>query len=196
MNPVNAKDIASLVSAFDFRYKAIAVYGKYDQNVESYALEPHYVFDVDSSGNVYLAHDYSNIIWKSSADGTILTGFSYPAHQYRPIQSPPPRSGPRRTWAEWFASSTAVGAMEIVGQHLFISFVNRDVEYFSSYDNRYRHEYLQVFDLDGNCLVDFLEAPGQFLCSDHNGVLYFLEEEKPEKMVISKYTFTIVKEEI
>jgi hypothetical protein len=193
-NPVKASDISSLVTAFDFEHKPIAEYGKYDQNVEKYSLEPHFVFDVDSSGNFYFVHDNSNIIWRSSADGQITKGFYYPVNEYRPIKDPPPISGGRRRWAEWYASTTATGTLEIVGKYLFVSFANRDLEYFTSYDSRYRHEYLQVFDLDGNCLVDLLKAPGQFLSADDAGVLYFLEEEEPERMVISKYKFALVGE--
>lgn len=188
-NPVKAKHISSLVTAFDFHYTRIVEYGKYDHNVEEYSVEPTYVFDVDSIGNFYLAHDFSNIVWKSSADGKSIKGFYYPVDQFRPIKNLPPRSGGRKEWARWFSSTTAIGALEIVGGYVFVSFANRDLEYSTSYDIRYSHEYLQVFDLDGNCLVDHLISPGKFLSSDNAGVLYFLEEEEPERMVISKYRF-------
>lgn len=190
-NSVKPGDISSLVTAFDTFHKPIAEYGKYDHNVEDYSVEPTYSFDLDSSGNFYLAHDFSNVIWKSSADGKTMKGFYYPVNEYRPIKDPPPKYGGRKEWAAWYASTTAVGTMEIVGKYLFVSFANRDLEYSTSYDIRYSHEYLQVFDLDGNCLVDLLESPGKFLSSDDVGILYFLEAEEPERMVISKYRFDV-----
>ncbi|GEM_PF-5793464 len=193
--PVKVDNISSLVTAFDLKHKRIAEYGGYQQIIEDYSVVlAHYVFNVDSSGNLYFVHDHSYDIWKYSPDGKILKRFNYPVKAYRPIATPrPTRGGPKKI-EEWYTTMTTTGNLEIVGKYLFISFVNKDQEYAENPDLRYRHEYLQVFDLDGNCFVDYLEVPGQFLCKDDANVLYFLEEDEPDRLVISKYTFVVEEE--
>lgn len=190
--PIKVSSISSLISAFDFQHQRIAEYGKYEQIVEEYSVDyPHYVFAVDPSGNVYFLHELSYTIWKCSPDGRILSRFNYPVKDFRQVREKRPQfSGPQPV-NKWFTTFTAPGNMEIVDTYLFVSFTNRDPEWAENRELHYWHEYLQVFDLDGNCLVDNLKAPGQFLCSDYMGVLYFLEEEEPERIVISKYKFRI-----
>jgi hypothetical protein len=194
--PVKVNNISSLVTAFDFQHKPITEYGKYDQIVEDYSvIYAHSEFDVDSSGNLYFIHEHSYDIWKYSPDGRILKRFNYPVNEYRPIKEPRPVRAGSKKLQEWYTSMTTIGNMEIVGKYLFITFVNKDPEYATNLEMRYWHEYLQVFDLDGNCLVDYLKAPGRFLCSDDAGVLYFLEEDEADRAVISKYKFGIDGEE-
>lgn len=190
--PIKVSSISSLISAFDFQHKRIAEYGKYEQIVEEYSVDyPYGVFAVDPSGNLYFLHELSYNIWKCSPDGRILKRFNYPVKDFRPVREKRPQRSGQRPVAEWFTTMTTPGNMEIVGTHLFVSFADRDPQWADYYELRYRHEYLQVFDLDGNCLVDYLKAPGQLIGSDDAGILYFLEEEEPERIVISKYKFVV-----
>jgi hypothetical protein len=193
--PFKVDDVSSVITAFDFKHTRVGEYGKFEQVLEDFFVPtPKIGFDIDSLGNLYFVHDHSHNIHKYSPDGKILKRFNYPFKEFRPIKERQPERVPLDKVKKWFYSNTVTGKLEIVGKYLFITFTNTEPEYINTPDRRYRHEYLQVFDLEGNCLVDYLKAPGQFLCSDHAGVLYFLEEEEPERMVISKYRFVVERE--
>jgi len=190
--PFKVNNVSSAITAFDFEHKPIAEYGKFEQVLEDYFVPyPAVAFDIDSLGNLYFAHDHSYNIQKYSPDGKILKRFNYPVKEYRPIKERQPERVPLDKVKEWYYSNTVTGKMEIVGKYLFISFINTDAEYVTNSDRRYRHETLQVFDLDGDCLVDDLKVPGHFLCRDDAGVLYFLEEDEADRAVISKYKFAV-----
>ena len=197
-NPAEVKTISSLVTAFDFNRRPLAEYGKPAKNIKDYSVGfDHYEFDLDSSGNLYGAHQYSYDIWKYSPDGKILQRFNYPVNEYRPANPQPPMpiipdSDCTKKLREWYTSITTIGKLEIAGKYLFISFANKDRQWADDFQLRHWHEYLQVFDLNGNCLVDCFELPGQFLCCDHSGILYFRETDAPKGTIISKYRFSVI----
>jgi len=196
-SPVELKTISSLVTVFDFNHKTLAQFGKPAKNIHDYSVGyDHYTFDLDYLGNLYGAHQFSSDIWKYSSDGRVLQRFNYPVKEYRPTNAPaPPPSvadlDPMETLHSWYTSITTIGRLEIAGKYLFISFANKDPQWTDDYRLRHWHEYLQVFDLDGDCLVDCLKLPGQFLCCDLSGILYFRETDDPENTIISKYRFSV-----
>jgi hypothetical protein len=199
--PKNLGSITSLVTVFDFNHKPLAEYGKYEKIVEEYSLWGcYYAFAIDSLGNLFFIHDNSNSIQKYSSDGQLLKLFNFPVKEFRPTTEARPKptilapEKSKKAISKWYWSTTVTGSMEIVGKYLFASFTNTDPKYADNPELIYRHDYLQIFDLDGNCLVDYLQTPGEFLCTDASGILYFRESDKPRKTIISKYRFTVISE--
>jgi len=190
-------DISSLVSEYEIRESSlahIADYGKYEHVVEEMKLVVCYsVFAIDSSGNVYFNHDDTDIIQKFAPDGRMTKRFHYPVPAYHTITTPRPKSRQWENRNSWYWAHSVAGAMSVSGKYVFLSFTNPDPEYVTSHWNRkYRHDYLQVFDLGGNCLAPYLPLPGEFWCTDASGILYLRENSDSESTFILKYQFTVL----
>ncbi len=162
-----------------------------------------FAFAVDSMQNLYFIHEGTNSIQKYSPEGELVKYFNYPVKDYRPIKGPQPnvknfrwqQNKYRNAVENWYWSATVMGNVEVFGKYLFVSFSNADSEYVdSNRDLAHRHDYLQAFDLGGNCLVDYLPVKGEFLTVDAAGVLYFRESNKPKETIISRYRFTASEE--
>lgn len=191
-------DVTSLLTIYDLNYRPIAHIGHFDENVKEIS-QWQCTNAVDFIGAVYLLHNNTNTIQKYAPDGKLINRFNFPVKEFRRHTKPQPKVSDflfrqKAYFAaveEWYWSATIVGRMEIAGQYLFVSFVNVDSDYIKEKRFSQRHEFLQIFDLSGNCLVDCLKIPGEFLATDSSGILYFRENDDPKGTVISKYRFIV-----
>ena len=191
-------NVTSLVTAYDFNHRPLAYYGRFDKNVKEIS-QWHCRYAIDSTGALYFLHNNTNTLQKYALDGTLIKRFNFPAKEYRANTKAQPnvkdylwrQKAYISALDQWLWSATVIGRMEIAGKYLFVSFVNMDSAYVKERRLSHRHEFLQIFDLNGNCLVDFLKSPGQFLSIDSSGILYFREDDDPKRTIISKYKFAI-----
>lgn len=191
-------NVTSLVTAYDLNHRPFAYYGRFDKNVEEIS-QWYCTYAIDSTGALYFLHNNTNTIQKYAPDGTLIRRFNFPVKEYR-INTKTQPNVKDYLWRQkayiaaldqWIWSATIAGRMEIAGRYLFISFVNTDSASVKGRRLSNRQEFLQIFDLNGNCLVDFLKAPGQFLSTDSSGILYFREDDDPKRTIISKYKFVV-----
>lgn len=192
-SPKEMRNVKSIVTSFDLEGNARQSYGRFGRVYEDFVLPSFHTYvTVDSASNVYILTDHTPVVQKYSPVGTLLRLFYYPTTAYRPTKASYPMEGGRTAIDQWILLSTFGGTIANVGPFIICSFRNF-TDRFLITDNRSEdvEHFLQIFDLEGNCLVEYEKAPGEFLGADRAGILYFNTKDEPGNRIISKWNFAV-----